>query len=416
MEKYRNIRTIAFDADDTLWVNEPIFQQTQERLKALLAPYVAPEIFDEQLYATERNNLHLFGYGVKGFTLSMIETAIQLTNGKMDGRTAQQIIGMGKEMLEHPIELLDGVEETIEALAPYYELMIITKGDLFDQESKAARSGLAGRFRHIEVVSEKDEDTYRRVFQRHGISLSQVLMVGNSLKSDILPICRLGGKAVHVPYHISWVHEQVASHQMEGHDYDEIGNLRQLIRLLNPGQRPALEDVEVLIAGDGFHLRRFSHTDIPHVARYANNANIATRLQDRFPHPYTAQDARAFIDYTLNADMESIFAIDVEGQAVGSIGLIFQPDVYSISAELGYWLGEEFWGRGIATSAVGKMVQHAFSDLKLHRVFARVFSNNGASRRVLEKAGFRLEGNAREAVMKNGKVLNLLTFGILAGE
>ncbi len=416
MKKYRHIRTIAFDADDTLWVNEPIFQQTQEKLKALLAPYVNPAELDERLYETERKNLHLFGYGVKGFTLSMIETAVQLSGGLVDGRTIHQIIGMGKEMLEHPIELLDGVQETIEALAPFYELMIITKGDLFDQESKIARSGLAERFHRIEILSEKDEDTYQRVFRRNGLKMEQVLMVGNSLKSDILPVCRLGGKAVYIPYHTTWVHEQVASQQAEGFVYEEIGNLRQLIRLLNPGQRPALDDTELLIEGDGFRLRRFARSDVGSVARHANNIRIATRLQDRFPHPYTEEDARSFIDYAIQAEMESIFAIEVDGQAAGSIGLIFQQDVYRKSAELGYWLGESYWGRGIATAAVRAMVQHAFSELGLHRVSARIFADNAASRRVLEKAGFALEGAARQAVEKNGRLLDVLNFGILAGE
>ena len=413
MEKYKNIRTIAFDADDTLWVNEPIFQQTQAKLKALLAGYGSEAELDERLYETEHKNLRLFGYGIKGFILSMIETAVQLTDGKVSGATIHQVIEMGKEMLEHPIELLDGVEETIKALAPYYELMIITKGDLFDQESKIARSGLADHFKRIEIVSEKDEATYQGVFRRHALRMEEVLMVGNSLKSDILPICKLGGKAIHVPFHTTWVHEQLASHQVDGFEYDEIDKLPQLVRLLNPEQAPALEDLEVLIEGEGFRLRRFYRSDASSVARHANNTNIADRLQDRFPHPYTEEDARQFIDYATHAEMESIFAIEVEGQAVGSIGLIFQQDVYRKSAELGYWLSESFWGRGIATAAARAMAEHAFQNLGLHRLYARVFSNNAASRRVLEKAGFTFEGAARQAAEKNGSVLDVLNFGLV---
>ena len=132
-QKYENIKIIALDADDTLWVNEPIFQQTQDKLRALLSPYIDPGQLDERLYETERNNLRLFGYGVKGFVLSMIETAVQLSGGKISGEEVQQIIDMGKEMLEHPVDLLDGVKEAVETLSEYYTLMVITKGDLFDQ-------------------------------------------------------------------------------------------------------------------------------------------------------------------------------------------------------------------------------------------------------------------------------------------
>ncbi|MCB0587827.1 MAG: GNAT family N-acetyltransferase, partial [Phaeodactylibacter sp.] len=381
-QKYENIKIIALDADDTLWVNEPIFQQTQDKLRALLSPYIDPGQLDERLYETERNNLRLFGYGVKGFVLSMIETAVQLSGGKISGEEVQQIIDMGKEMLEHPVDLLDGVKEAVETLSEYYTLMVITKGDLFDQENKVARSGLADYFKRVEIVSEKDEATYREIFGRNGIRLEEVLMVGNSLKSDVLPVCKLGGKAIHIPFHTTWEHEKVESHQANGYDYDEIDNLRQLIRLLNPKKSPALGDREVLIEGRGFRLRRFTPDDISRLAYHANNANIAVRLQDRFPHPYTQNDARQFIDYAQNAEMETVFAIEVDGEAAGAVGIIFQEDVYSQSGELGYWLGEEYWGRGIVSQAVKAMVHHAFDDLGLRRVYARIFSNNVASRRV----------------------------------
>ena len=147
MQKYENIKIVAFDADDTLWVNEPIFQQTQEKLRELLTAYIDPGEMDARLYETERKNLSLFGYGVKGFVLSMIETAVQLSNGKITGKEVEEIIDMGKNMLKHPVDLLDGVKETVEALSEHYGLMVITKGDLFDQENKIARSGLADFFK-----------------------------------------------------------------------------------------------------------------------------------------------------------------------------------------------------------------------------------------------------------------------------
>ena len=416
MHKYDNIKIVALDADDTLWVNEPIFQQTQEKLRKLLSAYIAPGQLDKRLYETERNNLRLFGYGVKGFVLSMIETAVQLSEGKITGREVQQIIDMGKAMLEHPVDLLDGVKETVEALSGHYELMVITKGDLFDQENKIARSGLADYFKRVEIVSEKDEATYREVFGRNGIKLEEVLMVGNSLKSDVLPICKLGGKAIHIPFHTTWEHEKVEVHQANGYDYEEIGNLRQLIRLLNPKKSPALRDQEALIEGRGFRLRRFSLADTSNLAYHANNANIAVRLQDRFPHPYMEEDARQFIEYALNAEMETVFAIEVDGEAAGAVGIMFQQDVYSQSGELGYWLGEEYWGRGIVSEAVKAMVKHAFSELGLRRIYARIFSNNIASKRVLEKAGFQFEGMARQAVVKSEKVLDVFHYAILNPE
>ena len=165
MQKYDNIKVIALDADDTLWVNEPIFQQTQDKLKEVLSAYIEPEQLDERLYETERENLRLFCYGVKGFVLSMIETAVQLSEGKITGGEVRQIIDMGKAMLEHPVDLLDGVKETVETLSEYYELMVITKGDLFDQESKIARSGLADYFKRVEIVS--DSEVMVRQMQGH---------------------------------------------------------------------------------------------------------------------------------------------------------------------------------------------------------------------------------------------------------
>ncbi|MCU0493486.1 MAG: HAD family hydrolase [Chloroflexaceae bacterium] len=219
---------IAFDADDTLWHNETLYEQTQERLQRLLAPYLSRPWTGQELYAVEMRNLRYFGYGVKGFTLSMIETAIEVTEGRIPGREIGQIIEFAREMLSSPVELLDGVEEVLETLAPSYRLMLITKGDLFDQETKIARSGLAERFAHVEILSDKTSATYQALLTRQRITPQRFLMVGNSMRSDILPVLALGGQAIHIPYHTTWLHEQVASHEAEGHSYTELADIRQL--------------------------------------------------------------------------------------------------------------------------------------------------------------------------------------------
>ncbi len=202
------VSVVAFDGDDTLWHNESIFTMTQGRYRALLERYLDGPALDERLQANELRNLHLFGYGIKGFTLSMIETAIEASAGQVEAATIQSIIEYGKAMLQHPVELLEGVRATIEALHGRYRLMVITKGDLFDQESKLARSGLVELFWQIEIVSEKDQETYRRILRAHHIDPREFVMVGNSIKSDILPVLGLGAHAVHVPYHTTWIHER----------------------------------------------------------------------------------------------------------------------------------------------------------------------------------------------------------------
>ena len=202
------ITTVAFDADDTLWANEDLFVAAQTRYTALLAPY-RHDWDAQELHATEQRNLAYFGYGIKGFTLSMIETAIQISDGAITGREIGQIIDLAREMVHAPLTLLPHVADVIPALAQTYRLMLITKGDLFDQEAKIARSGLADYFRHIEVVSEKNSSTYARILRRHDINPSEFVMIGNSLRSDILPVVALGAHAIHVPYHLTWQHEHV---------------------------------------------------------------------------------------------------------------------------------------------------------------------------------------------------------------
>ncbi|MGI8825602.1 MAG: HAD family hydrolase [Chloroflexota bacterium] len=203
------IELIAFDGDDTLWHNESIFSVTQSRFRKLLDGYVPGAAIDQRLLATEMRNLRFFGYGIKGFILSMIETSIEVTKGRVAAADIQKLIDTGKWMLEHPVELLDGVPEMLDSLASKRRLMIITKGDLFDQESKIARSGVTDFFNRIEIVSEKDESTYRRILASQSVSPDHFLMVGNSMKSDILPVLALGGYAVHIPYHLTWAHEVV---------------------------------------------------------------------------------------------------------------------------------------------------------------------------------------------------------------
>lgn len=201
---------IAFDADDTLWHNETLYSATQERFQALLSRYELGEGARERLYETEVRNLQYYGYGIKSFTLSMIETAIELTGGAITGSDLQQIIEMAKEMLRSPVQLLDHVAEVIATLSASHTLMLITKGDLFDQETKIARSGLAPHFAHVEIVRDKTEEVYRAILDRHQISPQRFLMVGNSQRSDILPVVALGAHAVYIPYAITWEHERVA--------------------------------------------------------------------------------------------------------------------------------------------------------------------------------------------------------------
>jgi putative hydrolase of the HAD superfamily len=227
---HKTIEVVAFDADDTLWHNESLFTVTQSKFKRLLAAYHGDDWIEAKLNETEQRNIEHFGYGIKGFTLSMIETAIELTEGRISGAEIQQIIGYAKAMLGAPVELLDGVPETVSQLASSYRLMLITKGDLFDQESKIARSGLGEYFSHVEIVSEKNADVYRAILARHHLDPRRFLMVGNSIKSDILPVIAVGGRAVYVPYHTTWVHERVSDY--DAASFFEIESMRLLPGLL----------------------------------------------------------------------------------------------------------------------------------------------------------------------------------------
>ncbi len=201
------VTTVGLDADDTLWHNETIFRLSQKRFSELLADHAEEPVMMERLAAVERRNLRLYGYGVKGFTLSMLETAMELCDGSAPPHIVREILAAGREMLTHPVETLPGVDETLAELAENYRLVLVTKGDLMDQERKLAASGLGELFAAVEIVSEKDRSTYDRVFARHGSGAAEAVMAGNSMKSDVLPAIAAGAWAAHIPYHITWAHE-----------------------------------------------------------------------------------------------------------------------------------------------------------------------------------------------------------------
>ena len=223
---------VALDADDTLWHNEPLYTGTRERLKELLARYEPSAVLEDRLYEVELRNLENFGYGVKGFVLSMIETAIELTDGRLESRDVRTIISWGHEMLRSPIRLLDGVQQAVEELARVFPLILLTKGDLLDQETKLARSGLGTHFTGVEIVSEKDAAVYSRVMARHGIAPERFVMVGNSLRSDILPVLAAGGHAVYVPYDVTWIHERVTPEALADVQFHQVEHIRELPDLL----------------------------------------------------------------------------------------------------------------------------------------------------------------------------------------
>jgi len=226
------IKVVAFDGDDTLWHNETHFHFTQAALRDLLRGHVPNADVDVRLFETEMANLSLYGYGIKSFTLSMIETAIEITDGTIPASDLKVILDWGKRMLREPTELLEGVRETLVEVSRNHELLLITKGDLFDQESKLARSGLAERFAGVDILSDKNVDSYRRVLSRRGIDAGEFVMVGNSLRSDVVPVVELGARAVHIPYHVTWQHEQVDEDSVPGEGWFRLEKITELSPLL----------------------------------------------------------------------------------------------------------------------------------------------------------------------------------------
>jgi putative hydrolase of the HAD superfamily len=222
------IRVVGLDGDDTLWHNETRFNLTQNELRDLLQRHVPDADVHAHLAEMEMKNLGIYGYGVKAFTLSMIETAIQLTKGKIPASDLEVILGWGKRMLMEPTELLDGVEAALRELSKKYDLLLITKGDLFDQESKLARSGLAELFSGVEIVSEKNADTYRAILKRRGIKPEEFVMVGNSLRSDVVPVVELGARAIHIPYPVTWHHERVDEGTLPTRGWHRLGSIGEV--------------------------------------------------------------------------------------------------------------------------------------------------------------------------------------------
>ncbi|APH73949.1 HAD family hydrolase [Aquibium oceanicum] len=209
MSDGRLLTTIGFDADDTLWQNEQFFRMTEKRFAELLADFAEPDHLSERLLEAERRNLGVYGFGIKGFTLSMIETAIQVTGGRVPAGVIEKILDAGREMLSHPVETLPHAREALERIAGSHRILLITKGDLFDQERKLAQSGLGELFDGVEIVSDKKRQTYERVFAEYGDGPERAMMVGNSLKSDVVPAIEAGGWGVHVPHELTWVLEHV---------------------------------------------------------------------------------------------------------------------------------------------------------------------------------------------------------------
>ncbi|MCF2446890.1 HAD family hydrolase [Dyadobacter sp. CY345] len=226
-----DVKVIAFDADDTLWVNEPYFRRAEEEFCNLLSEYLQPHALERELLKIEIDNLPLYGYGVKGFMLSMIETALKISDKTISMEHIEKILDLGKNLLNEPIDLLDGVEEVLETLKDKYRLVVATKGDLLDQERKLKKSGLSHYFHHIEIMSEKDDANYRKLIKHLDILPENLVMVGNSLKSDILPVLNIGGYGVHVPYHITWVHEQI-EHTIENKNFRSVENIKEILQFL----------------------------------------------------------------------------------------------------------------------------------------------------------------------------------------
>lgn len=225
------IKVIAFDADDTLWINEPYFQETEQKFCELLSPYLSHHTLSQELFKTEIANLRLYGYGIKGYILSMIEAALTISNNTINNETIEKIIVYGKELLEKPIELLDGVEETLETLKGKYKLVVATKGDLLDQRRKLHNSGLGPYFHHIEVMSDKQEKDYIDLVKRLDIQPSEFVMIGNSLKSDILPVLGIGGHAFHIPFHTTWAHERI-DHKVEHKNFRDFEKIQDVLSYL----------------------------------------------------------------------------------------------------------------------------------------------------------------------------------------
>ncbi len=230
---YNNIKVIGFDADDTLWVNETYYREAELEFAKLLGAFETANKIDQELFKKEMENLELYGYGVKSFILSMVESAIEISNNAIPNSTVKDIIKIGKTMINKPVELLDDVENVLKTLYPKYRLILATKGDLLDQERKLEKSGLTQYFHHIEVLSDKKEANYTQLLNHLDIKPSEFLMIGNSLKSDILPLIHINARAIHIPFHTTWAHELVKDEETNGKIYKTVSGLKEILELLN---------------------------------------------------------------------------------------------------------------------------------------------------------------------------------------
>ena len=230
--EYSNIKVIGFDADDTLWVNETYYRDAELEFAKILSKYETANKIDQELFKVEMKNLDMYGYGIKSFILSMVESALEISNNEISTESINDILMIGKDMINKPIELLDGVEEVLKTVSKKYRLILATKGDLLDQERKLERSGLTDYFHHIEVLSDKKEANYSKLLNHLDINQQEFLMIGNSLKSDILPLVNIQAHAIHVPFHTTWVHEQVTEEETNGKEYKTVKSLKEIIPFL----------------------------------------------------------------------------------------------------------------------------------------------------------------------------------------
>ncbi|MHC5201011.1 HAD family hydrolase [Myroides sp. LJL119] len=221
------LKVVAFDADDTLWINEPFFNQAEKEFCILMEDYLTHQSISQILFKTQIDNLPLYGYGIKGFTLSMLESALFISKGHLSSVITNKILHIGKELLTKPVELLDQVEQVLQELQSKYKLVVATKGDLKDQHRKLHKSGLGSYFHHIEVMTDKEPIDYKKLFTRLDIQPHEFIMIGNSLRSDVLPVLELGGYAVHVPFHTTWLHEHV-EHEVVHPNFKTIKKLSQI--------------------------------------------------------------------------------------------------------------------------------------------------------------------------------------------
>ncbi len=228
------IKLICFDADDTLWVNEPYYREAEKKFCALLCDIISENDCNDELLKIEIGNIGQYGYGAKSFMLSMVETALKLTGNKIDPVKIGKILELGNELINKPVELLDGVEEVLKKLQNNYRLIVATKGDLLDQERKLGNSGLEKYFHHIEIMSEKKVENYKKLIAHLDIPVEQFLMVGNSLKSDILPVIELGGSAIHIPCETTWAHEHVENHGITTERFLEVNSIRDILGFFKP--------------------------------------------------------------------------------------------------------------------------------------------------------------------------------------